>query len=579
MTYFIRVSFIFLILIGFLGCQNFLDIKPTGNVEAEEFYQTLNDLQLGLNATYNILATDMFQKSEWLFGEGCGDDVLRTASLSPSSEEGLLIHFNFTPRNSWIRNRWEINYQGIFRANWVISKALELPSDQINILDEQAFLPIIVGQAKFLRALFYFNLVKTYGGVPIKPERININGNQDNTVQPRSTVEEVYQYIERDLREALIAVDDRYDQDNFQEGKADKGAVAALLMKVLAYQARSSVKDPKWQEVREMGEYLVDRRRLTYREILRYETLYDNEKNPETWSDIKERLGLRFAGGTTDEEQLANLAENSRVYSLNFPYELMWIDQGEFHPGSIFEVGHFELRETNYSVGTAWDNNLGRGSTAGWLQPGVYFRNKALSDPRAAFVFATGSQTNLDYVCNQEGVISGAQPDPFKSYCIKWYQPSCQRPTSGSANSGRNFRMMRYGEVKLFFAEALNELGDRQTAINQIRDLWERANRIGARFNDGRFRNTDNLRLDTYENIRDLIWEERRLELAFEFDRFWDIVRQGKAAKFMAFYNSDAAAFGSLWSKNFTPGINEIFPIPQDEIDLSNGIVLQNPGY
>ncbi|WNJ20589.1 RagB/SusD family nutrient uptake outer membrane protein [Pontibacter sp. G13] len=561
------------------GCKDFLDLKPVGSVDEDDFYQTLNDLQLGLNSTYEVLGTDTYQKTEWLFGEGCGDDAIRTVKMSPSSEAGLLVQFNFTPQNAWILNRWQINYRGIFRANWVISKAAELPDENINILDEQNYLPVIIGEAKFLRALYYFNLVKTYGGVPIKPERISVSGDEDNTIQPRSTREEVYRYIEQDLREALLLVEDRYNFDNFQKGKIDKGAVAALLMKVLAYQAKPGVQDRKWEQAQLIGEYIVERRRLTYREVLNYDQFYQTEFNPESWTDVVSRLRIQVDETTTEAEQLEVLIENCQNYSLSPSYELMWVDQGEFHPGSIFEIGHTELRETHYTVGTRWDADLGRGNSAGQLQPGNYFRDKAASDPRAAFLFAQGNSASLDYVCDELNTISGTQPDPIKSYCMKWYHPVCQRPTSGTGNSGRNFRVLRFAEVKLFYAEALNEMGNRQAAIDQIRELVERANLIDDRVRDGVSRNLNALQLDSYENTRDLIWEERRLEMAFEFDRFWEIVRQGKAAAYMQEFNSQAAAFGPLWRKNFQTGINEVFPIPQIEVDLSNGVMVQNPGY
>ncbi|MEM9987016.1 MAG: RagB/SusD family nutrient uptake outer membrane protein, partial [Bacteroidota bacterium] len=515
---------------------------------------------------------------------GCGDDVVRTVSMSPASDQGRLVNFNFTARNTWIFNRWQINYEGIFRANWVISKAQELPSSQINILDEDQFLPIIVGEAKFLRALFYFNLVKAYGGVPIKPERIVVEGNSDNTIQPRSTREEVYDYIERDLREALIMVNDRFNGDNFQEGKIDKGAVATLLLKVLAYQAEAGVRHVKCEQARFVAAYLVERTRPTLREVLNFEQNYENEINPETWAEVKARLSLRFDTDSTlseeavREQELGQLLESARLYDASFPYESMWTDRGEFHSGSIFEVAHLELRETAYSVGTSWDNELGRNGSAGVLQPNNYWRDAVLNDPRAAYIFAQGGAPTQEYLCGeQEGSLSGVQPDPVKSYALKWFQPSCERPTSGSSNSGRNYRLFRYAEVLLFYAEALNELGDRAGSLAQLIPLLERANRIDSRFSDGIRRNIDGIQVDSYENVRDLIWQERRYELAFEFDRFWDIVRQGRAQEFMRAYNSGAAGFGPLWQKNFVAGINEIFPIPQQEIDISNGVVTQNP--
>jgi hypothetical protein len=119
----------------------------------------------------------------------------------------------------------------------------------------------ILGQAKFLRALFYFNLVKTYGGVPIRPEEENVN----NLSVPRSSREEVYAYIEKDLREAAIMLPSKFTDAN--AGKAGCGACIALLMKVLGYEATPGVSSDKWEEIVKLGQYFIEGSTLTYKDI------------------------------------------------------------------------------------------------------------------------------------------------------------------------------------------------------------------------------------------------------------------------------------------------------------------------
>ena len=118
---------------------------------------------------------------------------------------------------------------------------------------------------------------------------------------------------------------------------------------------------------------------------------------------------------------------------------------------------------------------------------------------------------------------------------------------------------MRYAEVLLMNAEANNELGNSAAALAALEQV-----RARARGGD----NTILPKVTTTDKnaLRDAIWKERRVELAMEFDRYFDVIRQGRAE----------TVFGPLgWKKNK----NEVWPIPQGEIDLSAGLLTQNPGY
>lgn len=118
------------------------------------------------------------------------------------------------------------------------------------------------------------------------------------------------------------------------------------------------------------------------------------------------------------------------------------------------------------------------------------------------------------------------------------------------------------------YAEALNECHQGARALEQLNKSKAQANTIN---------NSATLYLGGgYGYMRDQIWKERRIELSYEWDRFFDLVRQKRAASVLK-------AFGAKQSNKrgyfFREGVNEIFPIPQSEIDISNGIVKQNPGY
>lgn len=150
---------------------------------------------------------------------------------------------------------------------------------------------------------------------------------------------------------------------------------------------------------------------------------------------------------------------------------------------------------------------------------------------------------------------------------LKWYTPKKDKPQYAGDN-GRNRRMIRFVEVVLMYAEALNECGDRENALTQLNKCKTQVNTIN---------NSSKLYVaGGYGYLRDQIWLERRMELAYEWDRFFDIVRQGRAAEVLHTFGRSRPNSRGL---SFVKGKNELFPIPQTEIDVSNGVVEQNPGY
>ena len=150
---------------------------------------------------------------------------------------------------------------------------------------------------------------------------------------------------------------------------------------------------------------------------------------------------------------------------------------------------------------------------------------------------------------------------------LKWYTPKKDRPQYAGDN-GRNRRIMRYVEVVLMLAEALNETGDREGALQKLNLCKSQVNTING--------STKLYQPGSYGYVRDQIWQERRMELAFEWDRYFDLVRQKRAATVLHTFGRSRPNSRGLY---FREGIHEHMPIPQNEIDMSNGVVEQNPGY
>ncbi len=545
------------------GCDDFLDEPVVGNPLEENSYDTRYKLQSALNSAYDKLACETMQDSDWRFGEATADDMAGNDE-GLTSHMGQLVNFRFNTSNPLILDRWTVYYQAIHRVNQVIANV-----DRCRVLDSETdtFREVryILGQAKFLRAYFYFNLVRTFGGVPIRPEVESVS----NTVIPRSSLEECYAYIEKDLREAAIMLPARFTLTEC--GKVSAGAATALLMKVLMYQAKPGDGSDKWKQCAELGDYFVKGQPFTFGQMLRFDERYSDTD----WPTLREKLWFKPVEALKDDESPETLETECPYlksgYSIKFldaynnpiTYDEQFYQVGEFCQGSVFEIVFKESGD-----GTSSDTNEGN-SVYLTLFPLNNFNpplrtNNILVDR----VFGTDVRTRFIMGHNEQN------PDGHNNLIgmgnrlpLKWYTPIKDRPIYDNDNA-KNRRVIRFMEVVLTYAEALNESGRMQEALEQLNSVQAQVNTIN---------NGSKLSVaGGYGYLRNEIWNEREKELAFEWDRFFDIVRQGRAASMMRAFSD---VVNNHRGQFFREGVNEIFPIPQTEIDVSNGVVTQNPGY
>ena len=559
------VAAIFSILVT-SGCTDFLDKKVLANATDKTYYNTQYKMQSALDATYNLLQSDAYNDQEWRFGEAMGDNVFGVDE-GRTTQMGQLVNFVFSTSNTWILQRWQINYKGIHRANQVIKNInrVKISTDSYSAYEA---IRNIYGQAKFLRAMYYFNLVKTFGGVPIRPEVESV----DSLVVPRSTKEECYAYIEKDLREAALMLPSSYAGAS-DMGKATRGAAVALLMKVLMYEAKPGVLSDKWEEVVKLGKYMIDGTPMTYADMIKW-------NGNDDWETIREHLWFKpkakIIGNATGEHEAPNdlLPAVNNVYSLSYTdyygnplhngdkwsYLFQFYKDGEFCKGSVFEIVFKESAD-----GTEGDNNQGYGLEFFDVGQVKMFSQDELLDN----IFSTGDPRRDFCIHHQTTTFDGEnwQGGEGRYVSLKWYTPKKDKPKYGGDN-GKNRRVIRFVEVVLIYAEALNECGAREEALTNLNKCKAQVNTING---------SSNLyKAGGYGFIRDQIWQERRAELAFEWDRYFDLVRTGQVTKVMH-------AFGVRRTNRrgafFREGVNELFPIPQTEVDVSHGVVEQNPGY
>ncbi|UOQ54870.1 RagB/SusD family nutrient uptake outer membrane protein [Hymenobacter cellulosivorans] len=215
--------------LGLASCEKFLEEKPYDFLSSENFYQNEGDAVAGLNGVFNaLLPQTYFGRTGWQITE-LPADLIRVGSAT--DERAQLSRFTFTPTNTEINSWWTNTYRMINRANDVIEK---VPGISMDVARRNN----IVGNARFLRAMGYFDLVRCFGDVPLV--LATVKGPNDDLRPTRTPLAQVYEQIIEDLK---FAEANCYTEDKIaatEKGRVSSGAATALLAKV--YITRATTK-------------------------------------------------------------------------------------------------------------------------------------------------------------------------------------------------------------------------------------------------------------------------------------------------------------------------------------------------
>ncbi len=471
---------ILMIFLGMISCHGLLDQEPIGRVGADEFFETEEDAILAVNAAYQPM---QFEETKgawhmwWFFSDIPSDDA--TKGGENEGDQVGVYHFETfqaDPTNFQIVGLWAALYQGIYRANVVLDN---VPGVEI----EEQMKHRILAEAHFLRAFYYFRLVRIFGGVPLV----------DHVLDPsefkmgRASKAEIYDLIEADLTFAKEHLPVKSSYDRTELGRATKGAALALLSKVYVYE--------------------------------------------QNWQGAKSNL-----------EALFSLGE----YNLDSEFQHIFAKDGEHGVESIFEINHTPSPDGwgNANQGTTTPIFCGPRAEGGW---GFNQATQSLvdafepNDPR------------------KRATITEQYEQPFgtgfygKKYTYTW-ESGYKLEDIGDAqsNGAVNVRVMRLADMYLYYAEAAYHTGDEATALQYVNKVRDRVGMPEVKASG--------------TSVLEAIYHERRVELAFEGNRFFDLVRTGRAAKI-------------LEANGFKAGKSELFPIPVNQIAISGGLITQNPNY
>ena len=564
-----RNNYIILItLVLFLtGCKkDFLDRKEPAEISLENFYVDAEDAEMAINACYAPLQWPYYVTPLMLPDMMSEDNVKGSYYGDNSLQWNEMIEFQGITSALVVEWKWDKIFMVIFKSNLVLTKGPSIDMDKVRRNQ-------ILGEAYFLRAYAYFECVISWGGVPIITEPL------ENYYIPKNTAEDVWLQVISDLEKAIELLPEKSQWPANQIGRATKGAAMALLGKAQLYRGAFQEAATTFNSLITLGEYTLA-------------------------PDFGEAFTLEGENGSGSifELQFAELGEHT-VYNAEGNFIVTFQKPRNINMGWGFNEASFKLlnefgyyavdnesldKLSNYGLtGTDFFTLANKVSAlsgnqydsyeefkvdlAGVLSPIELSNNEFIiyrsmfkpTDPRFEHSFIFLDET-----------IDGVYVDP-NIVGVEHYTGMYNRkawveiPPEIWRKAPVNERLIRLSDVYLMYAEAAaknNNTAEAKIYLNLVRQ--RASNGSALTLND--FPNYSNgygvSYSDTEEDLLRAIYNERRLELAFEHHRFWDLVRTGQAEDVLA-------EFG------YVEGTHNVWPIPQKDIDRSGGVLKQNPGY
>lgn len=516
------------------SCSDFLDRNSLVGLSEGDFWKSQEDAIMGVNSLYNT--NREFTNSIVIYG--MMDDFTDIAYQSWAT--GLTTG-NFPTNAVFYETSWGIFYKGIYRANTAIK---QIPGIEMNETMKNRTL----GEAKFFRGYFYFKLWDYFGGVPLYDYPMNI----DEAYEPRNSEQEVYEFIVKDMTDAISLLPESYGQSD--KGRATKWAALAMRGKAHLWAKQYAKAAADFKELMENSDRkLVD----DYHTLFRVagnnnsEVIFDVQYVAESGHGIATDRNYGNAGGATSGSQRTRpTPELVNAFEMidGTPFDFKNYKNAQ---GTTFDPNNPEDWNDEASVRKLFENRDPRLHKA-IIVPWSEFEGKSgtllykfpvdKTDPNALVpVWANGSYSWRKFV--ETGSVYTLQD-----------------------NMPLNFPLIRLADVMLMYAEAQNEaVGADQSVYDAVNAVRKRAGvkELPAGLSQSQ--------------MRERIYHERMVELCGEGQRYSDI-RRWKIAKDVV---------DGVWMTEFTgvkirqrgfPDNYYLWPIPQKEMDLNPNLV-QNPGW
>ncbi len=518
------------LLLGTLGaCNKIIDIDPISNVSVDNFYRNYEETKTALTGSYNGLQKPL--EYEWMLTELRSDNSKQGVANSTASinvEFNELDMFTLNSAHDKVYQYWISTYKNIRSINYVLqSLGVKYENTSINIGDGTAKMTAaqknhLAGEALFLRAYHYFNLVRLYGGVFLITEPVDPQ--QSKGIQ-RASLEDCYALIKADLLAAkdLLSASPYQSAANSDVGRATSWAAKALLAKVY---------------------------------------LSTNEKG--------------------NALPLLDDVINNSGYGLLPSYADVFSITNEMNKEILFAV---RFKAGGFGLGNSMANNFAPTSSGSAI----------INGDGTGYNFPT-NELDVTFKTPATGSTDQRKNVSMAKYGSKLYVRKFLSPVLVKFDAENDFPVIRFSDVLLMKAEALGYNGASGLSVGLINQVRERAGAgtyASGDFNTGFYKypadpGTNGAITDDTRFMTALL-NERRIELAFENQRYFDLIRTGQAitvikshfaAEFDSHYKAYRPAITLAELQSNVVANKLLLPIPQREIDSNNQIkITQNPGY
>jgi starch-binding outer membrane protein, SusD/RagB family len=556
-----RIIGIILLCVILAACSDsFLDTKPIAAASEESFYTTMTAAEMATTVCYSMFNTEKVWDLSILMAMG---SISSDEAYAGGGDRTNVIEFQridlltHTPQEANVFDwSWGYLYRAIGYCNVAIEKLPKISKETDPNFDAKVISQRL-GEVRFIRALNYFTLCQMYGGVP----NIDHVPGPSEYYTARSAMSVNYALIKSDLTIAINSLPERSEYDASNQGRVTKGAAKALLAKVYLYEssyAKNYPGDSRFGDMKvhwDSAAYWAD-------EVInsnQYKLVGMNGERFNTWrgpntsgyqwifmqgannseEGVFEIQNVQDGKGSfeTRGEGLVRWCAPAKVMLNSDPSKLVDYGWGWWSPSDFlvnsYEAGDPRYKATVIEQGDTVQNNIK-------LDGGVAWRKADFSIINSK----TGTKRNSHkYECSYE---------EFWKNSLNW------------SDGPINMKIIRYADVVLFGAEAYFELGNQQKAKDYLNMVRTRARMSG---NSGVPANLTGT--ITHENIE----HERLVELACEGHRFFDLVRWKLASKFLNHNLGDGTPV------EYVAGKHDFFPIPDAQITLSKGTLVQYEGW